>query len=244
MPKTLVKSKLSEPLLQLIKMIFDVKRMEKIMVGCEIDLKQMPLGKISEKQVRAAMKTLYNISKLISKNGSIAQLREASNRFYTLIPHSFSVKRPSIIDSIETVNTKAELLESLLNMEIIYGFMNESKVEQINPIDVCYSKLKATIDPVDRNSAEFQRLCQIVRDTHGPTHEHYSIDVMEIFKVQRDAEHDECRGVFQKLDGHRLLWHGSRLMNIVSILSNGLKIAPPEAPHTGLNKSQSSTENT
>ena len=31
----------------------------------------------------------------------------------------------------------------------------------------------------------------------------------------------------------RLLWHGSRLTNWVGILSEGLKIAPPEAPVTG-----------
>lgn len=30
-----------------------------------------------------------------------------------------------------------------------------------------------------------------------------------------------------------LLWHGSRLTNWVGILSQGLRIAPPEAPKTG-----------
>ena len=30
-----------------------------------------------------------------------------------------------------------------------------------------------------------------------------------------------------------LLWHGSRLSNWVGILSQGLRIAPPEAPVTG-----------
>lgn len=30
-----------------------------------------------------------------------------------------------------------------------------------------------------------------------------------------------------------LLWHGSRLTNFVSILTRGLKIAPPEAPPSG-----------
>lgn len=30
-----------------------------------------------------------------------------------------------------------------------------------------------------------------------------------------------------------LLWHGSRLTNFVGILSQGLRIAPPQAPVTG-----------
>jgi poly [ADP-ribose] polymerase len=32
-----------------------------------------------------------------------------------------------------------------------------------------------------------------------------------------------------------LLWHGSRFSNFVGILSQGLRIAPPEAPSTGYN---------
>lgn len=31
----------------------------------------------------------------------------------------------------------------------------------------------------------------------------------------------------------KLLWHGSRLSNVVGILSKGLRIAPPEAPSNG-----------
>jgi hypothetical protein len=30
-----------------------------------------------------------------------------------------------------------------------------------------------------------------------------------------------------------LLWHGSGMANFVGILSQGLRIAPPEAPHAG-----------
>jgi len=36
-----------------------------------------------------------------------------------------------------------------------------------------------------------------------------------------------------KLKNHRLLWHGSRFSNYVGILSQGLRIAPPEAPRSG-----------
>ena len=36
-----------------------------------------------------------------------------------------------------------------------------------------------------------------------------------------------------KLKNKKLLWHGSRFSNFVGILSQGLRIAPPEAPKTG-----------
>ena len=38
---------------------------------------------------------------------------------------------------------------------------------------------------------------------------------------------------FSKFENRQLLWHGSRLTNYAGILSQGLRIAPPEAPVTG-----------
>lgn len=48
-------------------------------------------------------------------------------------------------------------------------------------------------------------------------------------QVHRQGEAER----FQKLHNRQLLWHGSRLTNYVGILSQGLQIAPPNAPVTG-----------
>lgn len=215
LPKTFVKTKLSPAVYQLMEMLFDTKQMESMMIGCDLDLKQMPLGKISAKQIHVAMTTLKEISCLIQQNGTIGQLREASNRFYTLIPHALSVERPPVIDSIVDVNAKNEMLESLLNMELIYGFLNQSTGEKINPMDACYQKLKAEITHLDKNSPEFSYMCEMVRNTHGQTHKAYTLEVLDIFKVQRDGEDERFTWNIQN---HAILWHGSRLMNFVSII--------------------------
>lgn len=230
LPKTFVKTKLSPAVYELMEMIFDTKQMETMMIGCDLDVKQMPLGKVSAKQIQLAMTTLKEISCLIQQNGSIGQLREASNRFYTLIPHAFSVERPPVIDSIVDVNAKNEMLESLSNMELIYGFLNQSTGEKINPMDACYQKLNADIIHIDKNSHEFEYLCGIVRNTHGATHTLFTLEVLDIFKVMRYGESERFTWHIQN---HAILWHGSRLMNFVSILTNGLKVAPPCAPKTG-----------
>lgn len=232
MPTTFVDSKLEHPLYELMEMLFDIKRMRNMMCACDLDLKQMPLGKISTKQIETAMSTLKSISRLIRRNGTPGQLRDASNKFYTLIPHAFSVKRPPVIDSMETVDAKNELLESLLSMETIYGFLEGENGIKINPLDACYGKLNAKIVPIPKSSFEFNNFAYIVRNTHGTTHRNYSLEVLEIFKVVRDGEDDSFRA-FNDLNNHRLLWHGSRLMNYVGILSNGLKIAPYQSLHSG-----------
>ena len=37
----------------------------------------------------------------------------------------------------------------------------------------------------------------------------------------------------KKIGNNMVLWHGSRVSNFVGILSQGLRIAPPEAPVSG-----------
>ena len=59
--------------------------------------------------------------------------------------------------------------------------------------------------------------------------------VQEIFRIERVGESDRfSKSPFANLQGdRRLLWHGSRCTNYGGILSQGLRIAPPEAPVSG-----------
>ena len=53
--------------------------------------------------------------------------------------------------------------------------------------------------------------------------------MFQIFKVSRQGEYKRFKP-FEQLHNRQLLWHGSRLTNFAGILSQGLRIAPPEAP--------------
>jgi poly [ADP-ribose] polymerase len=56
------------------------------------------------------------------------------------------------------------------------------------------------------------------------------MSILEAFEVNRPNE-QKC---YKKdLKNKMLLWHGSRVSNFVGILSQGLRIAPPEAPCSG-----------
>lgn len=227
-----VKSKLQPQVQDLVKLLFDVNVMKQMILEFHLDMEKMPLGKLSQKQIRKAMGVLQEISDLVQKNGSSGQFVEASNRFYTMIPHDFGVKRPPIIDTLDSVTKKTEMLESLLQMELAYGLLKEEGDEQKNPLDGHYEQLKTDIVPLDKSSSEYELLTSYVKNTHAPTHTNYALDIEEIFKVVRKGE-DRRYKPFKKMHNRQLLWHGSRLTNFVGILSNGLKIAPPEAPVTG-----------
>lgn len=58
-----------------------------------------------------------------------------------------------------------------------------------------------------------------------------NLQLVDCFKIKRDGE-DKIYNP-KNLGNKKLLWHGSRFSNFVGILSQGLRIAPPEAPKTG-----------
>ena len=55
---------------------------------------------------------------------------------------------------------------------------------------------------------------------------------MRIYKIDRKGE-KELFEPMKALGNRKLLWHGSGMSNFLGILSQGLRIAPPEAPSTG-----------
>jgi poly [ADP-ribose] polymerase len=60
--------------------------------------------------------------------------------------------------------------------------------------------------------------------------------VQNIFRIERQGETDRFLNspyANIKNSNRRLLWHGSRSTNYGGILSQGLRIAPPEAPVSG-----------
>lgn len=149
-----------------------------------------------------------------------------------MIPHSFGVDRPPVIDNMELIKEKSEMLESLLEMELAYNLLNKDTDDKKNPLDVHYEQLKTDIVPLKKSSKEYKLLSKYVMNTHAPTHTNYTLEIEDIFKVVRKGEEKRFKP-FKNLHNHQLLFHGSRLTNIVGILSHGILIAPPEAPSTG-----------
>lgn len=227
-----IKSDLPQAVQNLIKLIFDVDAMKKTMLEFELDMEKMPLGKLSKNQLTKAYAVLSELGQLIGRGASNAHFIDASNRFFTLVPHSFGTELPPVLDTLEAINEKIQMLDSLIEIEVAYSMLNEDTDSEKNPIDGHYEQLKADLVPLDRNSEEFKRLCAYVKNTHAETHNKYDLIVEDIFTVARKGE-DKRYKPFRKLHNRKLLWHGSRLTNFAGILSHGLKIAPPEAPVSG-----------
>ncbi|XP_033736235.1 poly [ADP-ribose] polymerase 1-like isoform X2 [Pecten maximus] len=229
--KTGGKSKLPKAVQDLICMIFDVESMKKAMLEFEIDLKKMPLGKLSKRQIESAYTVLTELTELISKGGTQTQFLDATNRFYTLVPHDFGMKKPPLINSLDVIKAKTDMINNLLDIEVAYGMLKGGDTGE-DPVDAHYRKLNTEIEHLDIKSDECQRLLDYVKNTHAATHNQYDLEVQDIFQILRDGEKARY-SPFRDLPNRQLLWHGSRTTNYAGILSQGLRIAPPEAPVTG-----------
>ncbi|XP_076873886.1 poly [ADP-ribose] polymerase 1 isoform X2 [Brachyhypopomus gauderio] len=227
------KSQLAKPIQELIRTIFDVESMKKAMVEFEIDLQKMPLGKLSKRQIQSAYSLLSKVQQAVSDNASESLILDLSNQFYTLIPHDFGMKKPPLLSNLDYIQAKVQMLDNLLDIEVAYSLLRGGTEDnKKDPIDINYEKLKTKIEVVDMASEEAQIIIQYVKNTHAATHNTYTLEVEEIFKIAREGEYQRYRA-FRDLPNRQLLWHGSRTTNYAGILSQGLRIAPPEAPVTG-----------
>eukprot|EP01065_Artemidia_motanka_P017312 TRINITY_DN207_c10_g1_i1.p1 TRINITY_DN207_c10_g1~~TRINITY_DN207_c10_g1_i1.p1 ORF type:complete len:700 (+),score=209.68 TRINITY_DN207_c10_g1_i1:28-2100(+) len=218
---------------RVMEMISDRKVMISVMKEMEIDVKKMPLGKISKKQVKDAFAELKKIDVELSKHHpDSGVILKASSQFYTLVPHDVGYCKLASISTRELLDKKMQMLDALADLEIAARVLSEAAKMPEHPWDAAYAKMKTTLTPLDKESEAYGLIREMAKGTHGKTHNSYTLSVMDVFNVERAGE-KERYAPYSKKPNRVMLWHGSRVTNWMGILSQGLRIAPPEAPVTG-----------
>lgn len=102
-------SKLDKATQSLIRLIFDTDMFKDALKTYDIDVKKMPLGKLSKSQIAKGFEILEELEAVMEskKKGSFADI---SSKFYTAIPHDFGRTRPKPIDSREALQQKYDML--------------------------------------------------------------------------------------------------------------------------------------
>ena len=225
------KSKLPKELQDLMNMISSQLAMSNTLRELEIDTKRMPLGKISKEQIKKAYGALQKIEAELKKKDP--NVEAATSEFYTLIPHDFGFRRPPLINTVTMLKDKIQMLDTLSQLEVSSTLLSREPVSEENPLDKTYAALDCELQPLDRTDKEFQLVEEYAHNTTGHTHNSYTLHVETVFKVQRKGELERYVAHSQSIPNKQMLWHGSRTTNYVGILSQGLRIAPKEAPCTG-----------
>jgi poly [ADP-ribose] polymerase len=240
-----VESTLSKPLQNLMKFIFNPEHFNSVLASMSYDAKKLPLGKLSDRTLKNGFSILKELSELIT-DPSLAASRydtgygtateNLSNRYFTTIPHVFGRNRPPVLNSDAQIKKEVELLEALTDMDVANEIMKDAReAEEINQLDRQFQSLGLEeMTRLDHKSSEFTELSNYLSNSRGATH-HLRYHVIDIFRIERQGENDRFNSSsFANVKSdRRLLWHGSRSTNFGGILSQGLRIAPPEAPVNG-----------
>ena len=125
-------------------------------------------------------------------------------------------------------------------MQLANEIMKSASVQKhkdVHVLDARYEGLgMKEMSPLTTDSAEFREISSYLNNSVGGTH-HIRYTVQDVFRIERNGEFDRLDnssyGKLGKKSNRRLLWHGSRASNYGGILSQGLRIAPPEAPVSG-----------
>lgn len=222
-------SKLDKRVQNLIQLICSIRAMEEALLEMKFDARKNPLGKLSPAQIKAGYTALKEIEEFIKLNKFSSAFIEANNTYYTRIPHEFGRSTPPLIKTVQHLKQEIELLEALDEIEVAFTTLNIETNTRLNPIDQQYEQLKCQLKPIEKAEAIFEVINKYLQSTHASTHQQYKMQIEEIFEIDRDNEMKDFKDVGNRM----LLWHGSRLTNFAGIISQGLRIAPPEAPVTG-----------
>ncbi|KAJ5306865.1 hypothetical protein PENANT_c003G07507 [Penicillium antarcticum] len=241
-----VESALSKPIQNLMKFIFNNNHVLEALAAMSYDAKKMPLGKLSKRTLTNGFLVLKELSELLAAPATanatyglpyMKAIESLSDRYYTLIPHVFGRNRPPTLGSNEQIKKEVELLEALTDMDVTNEIMKDNQgANEIHELDRQFQSLgMEEMIELDQESTEFKELEDYLQNSRGSTH-HLEYSVINIFRVERQGENDRFNtSPYASIanSDRRLLWHGSRSTNFGGILSQGLRIAPPEAPVNG-----------
>ncbi|CAI5728881.1 unnamed protein product [Hyaloperonospora brassicae] len=171
----------------------------------------------------------------------IEDVSERSSRYYEIMPCQETTLESSIkaFDQASDVNVEITRMRMLSDIVEIYKMIlgAKSAVAVRNPLEYCYHSLQVRLAPLQPNDNERQLINRyFFGGLHMRDRQRYCIS--NVFEVERRGESERFDDLMKERPDLRatqthLLWHGTKRTNLLGILSQGLRVAPPEAPHHG-----------
>ncbi|XP_048190977.1 protein mono-ADP-ribosyltransferase PARP3 isoform X2 [Perognathus longimembris pacificus] len=219
---------------KLILNIFSKDMFKNAMTQMHLDVKKMPLGKLSKQQIAKGFEALEALEVALKAPPARSPgLEELSSHFYTIIPHNFGRRRPPSIDSLEMVQAKKDMLLVLADIELAQALQAAPGKEEVgetppHPLDQNYQLLRCQLQLLEPEEPEYKVIRTYLEQTGSsprcPALKH-------VWRVDREGE---CR--FQAhaaLGNRRLLWHGTQVAVVAAVLTQGLRIMPHSGGRVG-----------
>jgi Poly(ADP-ribose) polymerase catalytic domain/Poly(ADP-ribose) polymerase, regulatory domain/WGR domain len=195
----------------------------------KMDTRRSPLGKISKLQVERATAILDEILKLIDigegereSERAREEIIDLSSKYYTMIPTAQGMSKLPPLDTVELIQQKKDLLKVLYDIsDVAQILVNDQNVTEKYRSLHCSLVEETDID-------NLTKINNALKGTFSPLHT-FKVNLKHVIKVERHGE----SAIFQRKPNTCLLWHGTRTVNVASILTTGLKINPVGVTKTG-----------
>jgi poly [ADP-ribose] polymerase 2/3/4 len=243
--KPIAKSNLDADTKQLVDLIFDEDMFNSAMTAMNLDPKKLPLGALSQGQIAKGFSVLEQLEDAIHSNASKTRLEDITSEFYTLIPHAFGRSRGPVLDTMEKLREKYEMLNTLADIETAQSMQktkglssddDDDDVTQPNPSDLNYKQLAADLTLLDpKKDKDFKLIKTYFEDTkddHGPIG---GMKLRRVWRVNRHKEEQRFRK-HAAIEERKLLWHGTGVAVVAAILKSGLRIMPHSGGRVGRGK--------
>lgn len=231
-----VESKLDQVTKELIQLLFQEDLYLDALKEFDIDVRRMPLGKLTTDQIEKGVTVLKEIEQKIQNGASStdnAEFQRLSSRFYTVLPHDFGRQRPPTINTQDRLQKCFDMCNVLRDVEKAKDMMNDATASSSEnsgsakaraKVDVQYDQLNSDMRLLEEGSEEMNMVRRAFAETKGS----HRGTLQNAWRVERHGEAARFQQMKKGIavGNHMLLWHGSHIGSISAILANGLRIMP------------------
>ena len=201
-----------------------------------LDIEWMPVSQLKRSSLDKAREILEKLksdiekkeqlrlenrqSKTIDQSVEIKQILDSiyrhTNEFYSIVPlQGYAEEKLPMIDHERILKEKEQILDDIFQLELSYKMLlaAQANFEKISPYDYLYKSIHCHFEAMNKDDMDSQLILRYIW-TSSP-----DIEVEQIFKIARPSEEQRLND--RKLTNHYLLWHGTNICNLISILTRG-----------------------
>ncbi|KAG8436109.1 hypothetical protein GDO86_007281 [Hymenochirus boettgeri] len=233
--KKILPCSLDKPTQDLMTLIFSNDMFKEAMQTMNLDVKKMPLGKLTKAQIAKGFDALEKLQEAFERKATKKELSDLTSQFYTIIPHNFGRRTPPVIDTQEILQAKKDMLMVLADIELAQTLQaeklkQEPKEEEVpHPLDVNYQLLKCGLSLLKPSTDDYKVIRTYVENTGAS---YRPPKILNVWRVNRENE-EERMSIHQDIKNRRLLWHGTNVAVVAAILKSGLRIMPHSGGRVG-----------
>ncbi|CAF0863254.1 unnamed protein product [Adineta ricciae] len=214
----------------------------------QLDVEWMPVSQLKRESLQKARDLLLELKKDIEKKQELAlalqhpkpteqqnelkaileSIYRRTNEYYSIVPlRGYADEKLPVIVDEQQLKQQEKVLDDLLELELSYKMLLAAQAhwKTTSPLDYLYRSMNCQFEAMNKDDMDSQLILRYIWAS-APT-----VQVEQIFKIARP---DEDERLFKSdLDNRYLLWHGTNICNLISILTRGLLVRPLTATSTG-----------